>query len=104
MDDFSLSDDTRLLHSPSTSINTILPSNALWSFRLEHGSNKSIIHMTLLYTSILFDNKATCDICHLARQKKLSFYNSFSTTSSKFEVLNLDKWIPIAIPSMYNHK
>lgn len=73
--------DSRLLHSPSTSINTILPSNALWHFRLGHISNKNLNHMTLLYPSISFDNKAICDICHLSRQKKLTFCRSSSTTN-----------------------
>lgn len=73
MDVFPLVDDTKVLQPHSTNISIILPSNALWHFRLGHVSNKNLSHMTLLYPYISFDNIATCNICHLARQKKLPF-------------------------------
>lgn len=73
MDACPLVDDTKLLQPHSTNITTILSSNPLWHFRLGHVSNKNLSHMTLLYPYISFDNKTTCNICHLARQKKLPF-------------------------------
>lgn len=73
MNVFPLVDDTKVLQPHSTKITTILSSNSIWHFRLGHVSNKNLSHMTLLYPYISFDNKTTCNICHLARQKKLSF-------------------------------
>lgn len=104
MDVCSLVDDTRPYPSISSSINTILHSNVLWHFRLVHVSNNNLSHMTLLYPSISFDNKATCDIFHLARQKKLPFCHSSSTTNSKFEILHLYICGPLSIPSVCHHK
>lgn len=103
MDVCSLVHDTRPHPSISTSIYTILHGNDLWYFRLGHVSNKNLSHMTLLYPSIYFYNKATCDIRHLARQKN-PFCHSSSTTNSKFKTLHLDIWGHLSIPLVHNHK
>jgi hypothetical protein len=60
--------------------------------------------MSSLYPSFQFDNKATCDICHFARQRKLSFPISTSIATSKFELLHFDIWGPLATPSVHNHR
>lgn len=84
MDDCSLVDDTGPHPFMSISINTILPRNNLGHFRIGHVLNKNLIHMSLLYPSISFNNKATYDIFYLAKQNKLPFCHSSSTTNSNF--------------------
>jgi transposase InsO family protein len=60
--------------------------------------------MTQLYPSISFDNKAVCDVCHFAKQKRLPFTLSTSIATSKFDLLHLDIWGPLAIPSVHGHR
>lgn len=95
IDTCPLIDDTHLLQSHSTSINTIFPRNSLCHFRLCHVSNKNLSHITLLCPSISFDNKVTCDIFHLARQKKFPFSHSPSIATFKFEMPHLDIYLDI---------
>jgi hypothetical protein len=49
------------------------------------------------------DNKATCDVCHYAKQKKLPFYSSFNKADKPFELLHFDIWGPIATQSIHGH-
>jgi hypothetical protein len=55
---------------PSTST---IPTHAIWHFRLGHLSTSrlSVLHSRFPYISV--DHKGICDVCHLARHKKLPF-------------------------------
>jgi len=81
-----------------------IPLSALWHFKLGHLSHQRLYHMHKLYPDIIVDNKAVCDICHFAKHKKLPISNSSSHASTKFELLHLDIWGPLAIPSLHGHK
>jgi transposase InsO family protein len=81
-----------------------IPLSALWHFKLGHLSHQRLSHMNKLYPDIVVDNKAACDICHFAKQKKLPFPHSYFHASSKFELLHLDIWGPLAIQSIHGHK
>jgi len=83
---------------------TSIPLSALWHFKLGHLSHHILYHMHKLYPGIIVDNKAACDICHFAKHKKLPFSNSSFHASSKFELLHLDIWGPLAIQSLHGHK
>jgi len=43
-----------------------------------------------MYSCVSVDNKATCDICHYAKQRKLPYTLSNFVASSKFELLHFD--------------
>lgn len=90
----------------SVSSNNIssIPSNAIWHFRLGHLSNQRLSMMHSLYSSITIDNKAVCDICHFAKQRKLPYNLSTSIASSKFELLHFDIWGPLSVTSVHGHK
>ncbi|CAJ2644692.1 unnamed protein product [Trifolium pratense] len=60
--------------------------------------------MSKLYPAIHNDNKAACDICHYAKQKKLAFPISNSISNSIFELLHFDIWGPLSIASVHNHR
>jgi len=47
----------------------VIPSLALWHFRLGHISHQRLSHMQSLYPSISCNNKDVCDIGHLTKQK-----------------------------------
>jgi len=92
------------IYASNKSTFTVIPSSAIWRFRFGHLSHQRLSQMNNLYPSITCDNKATCDICHFSRHKKLSFVLSKSHSSSKFELLHLDIWGPLAISSVHNHR
>ena len=81
-----------------------IPSNAIWHFRLGHLSNQRLSKMHHLYPSISVDNKATCDICHFAKQRKLPYHSSQFIANSKFDLLHFDIWGPLAQTSVHGHK
>jgi len=83
---------------------SFIPSNTIWHFRLRHLSNQRLSKMHQLYSSISVDNKATCDVCYFARQRKLPYTSSHSIANSKFELLHFDIWGPIAKTSIHGHK
>jgi len=60
--------------------------------------------MLQLYPSISVDNKATCDICHFAKPRKLPYNSSHSIANSKFELSHFDIWGPLDQTSVHGHK
>ena len=60
--------------------------------------------MSYLYSSITNDNKATCDICHFAKQKHIPFTTSLSHALSNFELLHFDIWGPLSVSSLHGHR
>ena len=103
VDNQSNKDSVHCCNSVSSNVSTI-PSNAIWHFRLGHLSNQRLSMMHHLYSSISVDNKAICDICHFAKQRKLPFTFSTFVASSKFELLHFDIWGPLSHPSIHGHK
>jgi hypothetical protein len=95
-------------HSPknvhvSSLSTTTLSASALWHFRLGHLSTSRMSSMHLEFPFIDVDNKATCDVCHYAKQRKLPFHSSFNKASKPFELLQFDIWGPIAITTVLGH-
>jgi hypothetical protein len=99
---YYLNQSNKDVHAASLST-TSLPHSALWHFRLGHLSTSRISSMTSEFPFIDVDNKATCDVCHYAKQKKLPFHTSFKKASKPFELLHFDIWGPIAIKSIHGH-
>jgi len=44
-----------------------------------------------------------CDLCHTAKQRKLSFQNSESCTVKCFDMLHIDIRGPSLVPSLHDH-
>lgn len=84
--------------------NIVIPKSAIWNFRLGHMSSKRIAQMSKLYSSFEYDNNSTCDICHLAKQRKVPYHLSNFIASHNFELFHFDIWGPLATPSIQNHK
>ncbi|KAK2406745.1 putative mitochondrial protein [Trifolium repens] len=85
---------------PST---TTIPSQALWHFRLGHlsAARLSLLHSKYPYISV--DHKGICDICHLARHRKLPFPLSFNKAAHSYELLHVDIWGPIGTQSIHGY-
>ena len=50
------------------------------------------------------ESRSPCDICHYAKQRKLSFPHSLTHTSNIFDLLHADIWGPYVTPSISGHK
>jgi hypothetical protein len=83
--------------------NTVIPDKALWHFRLGHTSlhRMHLLHSKFPY--IVVDNKGVCDICHLARQKKIPFTVSMNKAVSPFDIIHCDIWGPISTQSIHGY-
>jgi hypothetical protein len=81
-----------------------IPQSALWHFRFGHASNSRLEIMHKMYPSISFNKDCVCDICHLAKQKKLSYPLSISQATKSFELLHMDIWGPYSTATLHGHK
>jgi hypothetical protein len=59
--------------------------------------------MTHLFPNISIDNKAVCDVCNFAKQRKLPFNTSHSIAKTNFELLHFDIWGPLSTTSIHGH-
>ncbi|MCH85623.1 peptide transporter PTR2, partial [Trifolium medium] len=93
------------VHAYTTNGNykTTIPDQALWHFRLGHISLSRMQFLQSQFSFIKVDNKGVCDICHLARHKKLPYNNSMNKAAISYEMLHFDIWGPIATKSLHNH-
>ncbi|XP_071722966.1 uncharacterized protein [Rutidosis leptorrhynchoides] len=74
----------------------------IWHFRLDHPSSARLSSFKSINKNFKFNLDHVCDVCHYAKQRKLSFPISQSIFKS---ILTLFTWIygPV-IPSMQGHK
>ncbi|KAL0385511.1 UNVERIFIED_CONTAM: Copia protein [Sesamum radiatum] len=72
----------------------------LWHKRLGHPSHKVLEHVPMLKSSIKCMD--VCHICPLAKQHRLSFPSSSSTTLKPFELIHVDVWGPYHQASLSN--
>jgi hypothetical protein len=84
--------------------NSIVPSDALWHFRLGHLSHSRLQQMHTLYPFISINKRSVCDLCHFAKHKHLPFPSSHTTASKRFELIHFDIWGPISISSVHGHR
>ena len=76
----------------------------LWHSRLGH---PSLVRLQLLksFVNIYVSNKASCcDVCHFAKQKRLSFPSSIHVTTKPFELIHCDLWGPFSTPTIDGYK
>jgi hypothetical protein len=62
-----------------------IPQSALWHFRFGHASSARLEIMNKLYPSICVNKDCFCDVCHLAKQKKLSYQLSTNRSTRSLE-------------------
>jgi hypothetical protein len=85
------------------SLSTTIPPQALWHFRLGHLSTARLSALHSKFPYIDVDHKGICDVCHLARHKKLPFSPSFNKASASYELLHVDIWGPIGTHSIHGY-
>jgi hypothetical protein len=72
----------------------------VWHYRLGHVSNSRIKLLQSLIPSIDCNSADVCTVCPLAKQRKLSFPVSISTSQSVFEMIHCDIWGPFSVHSI----
>uniref|UniRef100_A0A151UGW8 GAG-pre-integrase domain-containing protein n=1 Tax=Cajanus cajan TaxID=3821 RepID=A0A151UGW8_CAJCA len=72
-----------------------IPESSLWHFRLGHLSHERLETMSRENPIIFINKYAVCDICHLAKKKKLPYLMSKNRASKICELLHFDIWVPI---------
>ena len=92
------------INSSSCNSENIVPSDALWHFRLGHLSHSRLLNMSTLYPSIHINNKSVCDLCHFSEHKHLPFPISHTNASNNFELIHFDIWGPISTASIHGHR
>jgi len=76
----------------------------LWHFRLGHVSNKSSDVIKNKFPFLKYNKSFICDICHLAKQKRLSFPLSVSKSKKCFDLIHVDVWGPYSSSSIHGYK
>ena len=78
--------------------------DTLWHYRLGHPSSQRMTLISQQFPFVKFHKVEPCDICHFARQKKLSYTVSNNRASNKFDLLHLDIWGPFSTHSVHGHR
>lgn len=74
--------------------------STLWHYRLEHPSTKVLHKMSQKFSIINYNKNSLFHTCHLAKQCRLPFPISTSVSSHCFDLVHMDIWGPIFIPSL----
>jgi len=74
-----------------------------WHRRLGHLSDQRLHILKSKHDYIDIRNEH-CDVCHMAKQKKLSFSNSQSRADKCFNLIHVDIWGPAPTPSLHGHR
>ena len=88
--------------SSKHNVNNMYISN-LWHGRLGHPFDKRLEILRQRFDFISLKDMY-CDICHMAKQRKLSFPNSDSYAANLFNLLHVDIWGPSPVISLHGQK
>ncbi|KAE9589571.1 putative RNA-directed DNA polymerase [Lupinus albus] len=76
-----------------------------WHLRLGHLSHEKLTVMKKNYHAIRCNKTdLPCHICHLAKQKRLPYSNSVSRSANVFDIVHIDIWSPMSMPSTSGHR
>ena len=64
----------------------------LWHFRLGHPSHAKLSLLNKIVSDLAINKPHGCDICHLAKQKSLSFPSSTHVSNAIFDLIHCDLW------------
>ena len=67
-------------------------SQNIWHMRLGHPSRQRMAILNKRFSYISLPDTTSCDVCHLAKQRKLTFPVSTSYASFIFDLVHVDIW------------
>ena len=80
---------------------------SLWHCRLGHPSPQKLVLLQSLVPNVITCNinkTFDCSVCPLAKQKRLPFPASISSSSSYFDLIHANIWGPYSTPSLNGSK
>ena len=80
---------------------------SLWHYRLGHPSSQRLALMKSIvpnYNSCSDNKVFECNVCHLAKQKRLPFTHSITASLSCFDLVHVDIWGPYSTPTLSSSK
>jgi len=90
--------------SPCNMLNCAKSDIDTWHYRLGHPARRITEHICKAFPYVQSKCSDVCDVCHLSKQHKLPFCKSDTVSDSCFDLVHLDIWGPISIPSIHGHK
>ena len=98
----------RSLSFQSMSSVSVVVDSLTWHKRLGHPSKSKIDTLSnVLHLSNSKLNKVhsdLCHVCHLSKQKQLSFKNRNNICEKTFELVHIDTWGPFSVPTVDGFK
>nr|KYP65704.1 Retrovirus-related Pol polyprotein from transposon TNT 1-94 [Cajanus cajan] len=76
----------------------------LWHYRLGHPSHVVLQIVKSHFPYVTYNKNITCDYCYFGKQARLPFPTSTSKSLSFFDLVHMDIWGPLAIPTIHGHK
>ena len=101
---YMLSSSCKVYVTCSSVNNMVVTTNNAWHFRLGHLLDQKLGILRKQYPYISHLNKKACDICPLAKQKRLPFTDSISHSVHPSNIVHMDIWGPISSPSIHGHR
>ena len=95
------------LYFPTNSCTSDVDKTSLWHCRLGHPSPQRLVLSQSLVPNVITCNinkTFDCSICPLAKQKRLPFPSPISSSSSCFDLVQVDIWGPYSTPSLNGSK
>lgn len=79
---------------------------SLWHKRFGHPSYSRLDTISTTLGTMKHKNKgvAHCRVCHLAKQKKLSFSSQNNVCTSRFQMIHIDIWGPFSVETLDGFK
>lgn len=75
-----------------------------WHFRLGHVRLERINVINQQFLDIKFTNDLFCEVCLLAKQRKLSFSIHVQSFENAFELMHVDIWGPYETPTLSSQR
>lgn len=76
----------------------------VWYLRLGHPSDRILEQLYTTFPYVTMNKTSVCDACHFAKQNKLPYSASQTVTDQPFQLLHMDIWGPLSVPSSHGHK
>ncbi|XP_019462962.1 PREDICTED: uncharacterized protein LOC109361889 [Lupinus angustifolius] len=103
---YVLKDYSKNYHKPHI-INTYArnDNHHFWHSRLGHIPGNKMITMQTQFPFMKYNKSIDpCEVCQLAKQKRLPYPNSNTISIHAFDLIHVDIWGPISIPSTFGHR
>lgn len=77
----------------------------IWNLSLDHPSHEKLLEIHKVFPFVqTVQNISPCDVCFYAKQKRFRFPYSNHKSVDIFDLVHMDMWSPLSIPSLHGHK